>query len=422
MLRDLKIHCKTQILVAATRSSCYISANALLFGLIMLRYLFLVLLTAAFFVISPYVSAGNYDVTNLQVTAQAENAVKARDVAMAQAQRQAFAILIGQPLDKVTSISDDQIARLISNFSVQGERMAARSYTARFTFRFDPNRTQMFIQSHGFDLADPQTLNAGSVVTAQREIMETAYTPKAIIILPILDIGARRVLWDEPNPWRDIWQRTDHSDKALHVRVPIGDVSDIADVPDATFLNDQNNSTMNAADMLARYSAEELYVAVIKNQGAALDTASGMVLSLYRHDGDQLHFIRKTLLKARPGHAFDDAVPATLKIIAKRGGDQEEGVDETVKSETSPVLPLAAPGTPMSVTVPYQSLGQWVSIQRRLRRVTGVASVVPMRVSPSSANVRLVPSVGMDELSESLRNNGFQLQTIPGGETVLLSQ
>lgn len=75
---------------------------------------------------------------------------------------------------------------------------------------------------------------------------------------------------------------------------------------------------------------------------------------------------------------------------------QQNSVQDSLQplNEPTPQLRRAAtaitPNKPMLVTIPYQSLPQWVGIQKRLRLVPGITAVMPVRVSPSSAQVRIV--------------------------------
>lgn len=96
------------------------------------------------------------------------------------------------------------------------------------------------------------------------------------------------------------------------MRVPLGDVSDIADIPDTNFLT---GGVANIRSMLDRYMASNLYVLIAKNQGAALDPSGGMALTLYRHDGRKLKFIRKMVVHSRPGYMFDDAIKPAMQMI-----------------------------------------------------------------------------------------------------------
>jgi hypothetical protein len=380
--------------------------------------------------------AGSFDVANIQISIQSANAVKARDQAINRAQRLAFAQLVGQTEDGIKTIGDDQIARLVKDFSVRSERMAARSYQAVFTVRFDQYRAQNFIDTHGFILVDP-TMQSPVAISENTEVVTTEATTtnaapllKTIAVLPVLDIGSRRVIWDEPNPWRDVWQRENHSTAQLKIALPLGDADDITDIPSADFLND--GAPVNIEKFLERYGAEILYVLVAKNQGAALDPSGGMALSLYKDDGKKLTFIRKNVIRPRLGYMFEDAVPAGMMMILEAQGikapsavapvTETHEITQTTTTETVTQAVTDQNENSLVVTVPYQSLSQWVDIQQRLRRVPGVKNIVPMRLSPSSAQVRFFIGGDTQSFLNNMVTQGFDLQTLPSGEVALIER
>lgn len=399
--------------------------------------------------------AMTFDVTNVRVGVQATDAVKARDLAILDAQRKALAVLVGRTPQEISAISDAEIARLVRGFSVKGEKLASRSYVANFTIRFNPNLTMNFIRANGYDLIEQARTQTGPIdanpnASAQTPLVAGAATdpmtgqegavsvdPTAvpapatntIVILPVLDIGSKTVLWGDPNPWREIWQQEDMSQKGLSVRVPLGDIEDYTDVPDATVLSGQGN----IANVLSRYTATNAYIIVAKNQGSG-----GMLLSLYRHDGKKLNFIKKIIINPRPGYMFNDAVPAAMQMIVmahnNAPADNDASRDTAAlpndpldAADTTPVDPVAqAPidrNTPITVTVPYQTLQQWVGIQARLRQTVNVQSIVPMRVSPSSAQVRLMTTASdMTMLRNALAAQNLDLQLLPTGEMMLIER
>lgn len=382
--------------------------------------------------------AGPYDVTNLQISIQTDNTVKARDEAITRAQRVAFAQLTGQSEEQTASVTDAQISRLVRDFSLRGERLAAHFYQAVFTIRFDPARTQNFIDTNGLNYVDPSTLapvainegGAQATTTSATTATDTAAPVlQTIAVLPVLDIGSRRVVWDEPNPWRDVWQKTDHSNAKVRVALPLGDASDVTDIPNADFLtpgSDVQGVSANINQFLQRYGAQTLYIIIAKNQGAALDPSGGMALSLYKHDGKQLKFLRKNVIRPRPGYLFDDAVPAGLQMVLQDHGVIPPATTTTVTATASPSVTTPAQSTASAyqisdlfVTVPYQSLAQWVGIQQRLRRVAGVSGIQPVRLSPSSAQIRLITTISEPDLVRNMSLQGFDLQKLPNGERAL---
>jgi hypothetical protein len=395
-----------------------------------------IFIVLAFFLTGAAASASSYEISNVSVQIEADNAVKAKDNAIPLAQRQAFMVLVGKTVEETKDITDVEIARLVSGFSVKNEKLGARSYSAIFTVRFEPNRTQYFIQSKGYDIIDPATLTgetAGGIrANPAQDMLESG-----ALVLPVLDIGTRRVLWDEPNPWREVWQKKDYSIKGMNLRVPLGDVTDIQDIPDAQFLT---GAPADVGNMLRRYGVNTIYIALIKNQGAALDPSGGMTVSLYAHNGNKLSFVKKTILHPRAGYAFDDAVPAVVQMMAdvRNNKDTDEEPETELAAEEpkeeptgnniifdESVLngaePAAVQGS-VIVTVPYQSLGQWVGIQKRLRQVDGVLNILPIRVSPSSAQIELVTNVPQDTFAQNAALAGFEMQAMPNGELALIER
>ncbi len=370
--------------------------------------------------LAPSVSvAAGYDVANIQVNIESADAVKARDQAIMRAQRIGFAQLVGQKEEDLQKISDADIARLVNGFSVRNERSVGRSYKADFTVRFEPIKTQSFMDRNGWTLAERD--ETAAIVADQTPVAAEAPLLQTIVILPVLDIGSRRVVWDDPNPWREAWQKQDHSTAHVKVVLPLADASDVIDIPDAGFLSEKGKA--NIVNFLSRYNAKEVYVLVAKNQGAALDPSGGMAVSLYKHDGKQLTFVRKNIIRPRPGYVFDDAVPAGMQMVLQECGllPSSPPADQTAtaEKEVSTTNTTIGPTADVAVTVPYQTLAQWVRIQQSLRHVTGVKNVLPIRVSPSSAQVQLATDVPTEALVRNMADRGFNLQTMPTGEMVL---
>ena len=401
-----------------------------------MRFWILPVFAVLLYAIVPQARAAGYDVAHIDVSIESADAVKARDLAITRAQRIAFAQLTGQSEEAIQKIGDSDIARLVSGFSVRSERLTAHSYRADFTVRFEPYKTQNYIDRNGLMLAErdenasvvvqtPATSNANAAISSATDT--AAPLLQTVVILPVLDIGSRRVVWDDPNPWREAWQKKNHSTSRLKVTMPLADASDIVDIPDAAFLNSSGKA--DVANLLSRYGAQELYIVVAKNQGAALDPSGGMAVSLYKHDGKQLTFVRKNVIRARPGYVFDDAVPAGMQMVLQERGllpvqavaslPAPVSASNTAPQGSVTTLPVVAD---MSVTVPYQSLQQWVGIQQNLRRVSGVQNIVPVRISPSSAQVQLATNVSSEDLKRNLADHGFDLQTMPSGELVLIER
>ncbi|MGG5811594.1 hypothetical protein [Falsiroseomonas sp. CW058] len=76
---------------------------------------------------------------NVPAEATAENAVVARDRALAAGQRLAYERMAGQ-LGLSTGASDSQIESMVQSLVIESERITPRGYAARITVNFNPSR------------------------------------------------------------------------------------------------------------------------------------------------------------------------------------------------------------------------------------------------------------------------------------------
>lgn len=87
-------------------------------------------------------AAAPYVVSGVAVDVTAADSVTARDQAILEGQRKAFAMLMEQQLgaDKAATVktpSDDQLSGMVQDFEVESERVSGVRYVGVMTFRFD---------------------------------------------------------------------------------------------------------------------------------------------------------------------------------------------------------------------------------------------------------------------------------------------
>jgi hypothetical protein len=97
------------------------------------------LLTAAPALGQALPEANPYQQRNVPAEATAENAVVARDRALAAGQRLAYERMAGQ-LGLSRGVSDSQIDALVQSLVIESERITPRGYSARITVNFNPAR------------------------------------------------------------------------------------------------------------------------------------------------------------------------------------------------------------------------------------------------------------------------------------------
>lgn len=275
----------------------------------------------------------NLVVDDVMVDRTADNAVLAREQAIAEARSQAFRKLAERHLTPAAYASfrmpdDRTIATLVQDFEIRGEQLSATRYVAKFTVRFrDTVRNYINIPAAPRDVASPSVTPTwrqmpGDAASAQpgadtvvigggeddmtgvpyssagdapRPSMVTstpapAAAPRVagpVLLLPYYEnMGGQTLLWEEPNPWRDTWQRMPGSGSGISsqflnkIVIPLGDIADIsAGASNAVWSGDYRT----LEKLRANYGVTQVVLAVANKSGAH------MSIDLYFYENGKLN-------------------------------------------------------------------------------------------------------------------------------------
>ncbi|MCW5772296.1 MAG: DUF2066 domain-containing protein, partial [Rhodospirillaceae bacterium] len=133
-----------------------------------------------------------YAVSGVRVEATGDRPEVARAKAVASGEMLAFERL----LQKMTLAEDgprlpkpsaEAVRGAVRNFSVEEENGRGTRYVATITYRFDREAVRAMLEGAGVPFVD-------------------APSPP-LVVLPVWVEGGKRLLWDDPNPWREAWMR-----------------------------------------------------------------------------------------------------------------------------------------------------------------------------------------------------------------------
>lgn len=385
---------------------------------------------------------GTITVAGLLIDKTDKNAVVARDAAIVEAQKTAFQILAQKSMSpeayKDFTIPDNKtIAVLVQDFEIKNEQMTSNRYVASFTVRFGPD-----INGYMKLPADlGPVINVGPVAATTDVAAAAATTtqatdkatdkvadkkaapvalditgPRNILVLPYLrDAAGKKLLWEDPNPWRDTWQANGNQTPggSLAITVPQGDLADVATgSSDAAFAG---NFTP-IEKLRAAYKANEVALAV-----AYPDLAAPAVdVYLYR-EGKLLHLKPVTGLKA------GEFVPAVKNLIAALKSPQL-AADEDValfaekpaptpaddklskpNADKAPETPAKAEKTNISVIMNFSDYSQWMDAQRKLATISPPMEIDIGSVSSNAVQFKLTYDGGMEAFKAALANEGLSI-------------
>ena len=338
----------------------------------------------------------------VKVDATADSAAAARNLARIDGQRKALTLVIdrlsGSPESaKLPKLDDKAITDMVESFEVANERMSAVRYLAEYTFHFRPSKVRRLV--HIVDNTSAEAGNKPSSEPAAKPAVAESVA-KPTVILPIYQDGARIVLWDDPNPWREAWgQRTPEPSGTARLTIPLGDAADLAAI-DADRATSGKSEALTAITQRSGGSDTVIALATARREG---DNISGLDISIRRYRSGRLADTQSMTLDAHSGESEGD--------FLKRAAD-EVAAEVVAKRNTSPRADQQAT---LSATVSISSLGDWVQVRDRLSSVPAVRRVDLLSLTRQEARIQLRYVGSSDQLRSSLAEVDLDLG---GGDPV----
>jgi hypothetical protein len=327
------------------------------------------------------------------VDATADSPVKARDMARLQGQRRALEAVAehfanGAASVKMPKLDDKAITNLVASFEVADERMSAVRYLATYTFHFRPAETRRALGV---------SASAGTAASTTVAAAADQATAKPLIVLPLYQTSADAApeLWEEPNPWREAWDKHPPSKGGVRLSLPLGDAGDVAAI-DAAKARDGNAAALNA--IARRNGADDVVVALAVLQGGA-DKPSGVDVSLRRYHAGQLVDTHGKTVAAKPGESGSELLASAVAAV---GADIASGAKEAS-------LPHEQQGS-LTAVLPINGLEDWVHARDRIAAVSLVRKVTLVALSRQEATIEIAYTGSIDQLKDSLATARLDLE------------
>ena len=321
-----------------------------------------------------------FTVTGVAVDAEAETAADARELALADGQRQAFRRLLERLVLRADyrrspELDEAALTALVQGMEIEEEKISSIRYLAKLTISFKKDEVRGLLREGGLRFS------------------ETAGKP--ILVLPVYEVAGTQVLWDDPNPWRDAWLARQKRDSLLSLVVPAGDLADIAAISPAQALA---GDEARLAAIAIRYGLEDMIVA---RAGLSFDLAAGaprleVSISQFGPSGDQV--VIESFVGVSRG-LIDE-------LLARAAHEVTLELEERWKRET---LLQFDREMRLSVRVPLTGLRQWLTVRRRLGAVAMVRKVELASLSTADAQVVLHYLGDPGQLSISLAQRDLEL-------------
>ncbi len=368
---------------------------------------FMLILLTAFLALVIFSGSANADskyiIENVEVDVTAKNAVEARTKAFEEAQIKGYqmlaeTLLSEEELATLETPTIDTVSMYVQDYEVTNEKLSAVRYKGTYTFRFSPRAFSSMMASN--DIEQTQETQA-----------QQAMASGSVMVLPFYEVAAgQRVLWRDPNPFMQAWQRymRRNAGAPTNVIVPNGNPNDRQQIGDNQSVN-YNPAYLNA--MRIRYRADNTKLLVAQPQTLS-NGNEGLLVTVFEPQswGPELH--RRINVKGRYGEGtvqfYDRAVLEVANTIRSGNATAQQqqinhntNINSGVKNSIQAILN-------------FSSVQEWVRTKATLDRAQSVNFVRVQSLSPQQAMLEIDFLGDVEQLRESLRLSGVNMMEDSG--------
>lgn len=323
---------------------------------------------------------GVFTVRDVPVDATAENAAKAREVALSQGQGEALRRLLERltPPEAHAALPTPEPAEveaMVLGLSLRNEKTSNVRYLADLTVRFIPD-----------------------AVTALLDDAQLPYVvdpAPAVVVLPLWrpTPESAPVLWDETNPWHQAWTTLPRGG-LQPVEAPLGDLEDIMAADAAAVAQAQPEDLRAYAD---RYGTAGVMIAEATRRPGTDGQPPTIEASATTDDGARY--------SATVSQAPDEGEAAALHRAALALRDRMEADWKSRQAIAS--AGLSGQGATATVLVPIGGMHDWLSVRRALNEARGINAWTLQALTRDRAQVSLSFRGDIARLSDVLAPYGL---------------
>ena len=315
-------------------------------------------------------------VENVETDVTAENAVKAREIALKKARRKAFSILAerllsGEDKRAASKAGDITISSLINSFEIVEERLSDVRYIATINVTFDED----LVKNHFFNSGDSFTTSVKNPV----------------LILPWYGVSGQMMLWGDSNPWAAAWNKiSDSGCNIVPFVLPIGDITDMRDFTPANPLSYDDTALRN---LEMKYGVDDTIIAIAQPQGGMV------VVTLY---GTATGYPRKLNTISVAGNAWDET-------IHKRGAEQVLAFLRNDWKNKTAIASGSEKARQYKLIAKYSGLANWVELRQAIEATQGIEKMQVNSVSPQKASITLNFKGDIQKMAMLLEQNNISM-------------
>ncbi|MEQ9643699.1 MAG: DUF2066 domain-containing protein [Alphaproteobacteria bacterium] len=327
-----------------------------------------------------------FTVRGVEVDESANSVTQARDRALLVGQRRALdrllrRLVVAADVERLPRLPNNEMLRLVEAIQVASEKSSATRYIAELIVSFRKDRVRALLRANDVRFAETRA--------------------KPALILPVLEEGGERLLFDDANPWREAWLAEPAAAESLMpLMLPLGDLADVATIgPNDAAFGDERR----IGQMATRYEVDGVLVVLARlGRDFAADRPT-LDISLRRYGGVGAR-VMVDKFEAEPGETVEALMARAVTALVA-------GLEEDWKQETASARGVEQR---LSVQVPLVDFQDWLTIRQRLLRNAMVRRVEILSIRKSDAQLALDYEGLPSQLQVALAQDDLELREQDG--------
>lgn len=325
-----------------------------------------------------------YQVNGVGVDITAGNEAEAKAKGIACAKQLAFDRLLARVTLQearagIPSIDSKSLEPMIYGVSIASEKMSRGQghYLARINVSFLPDAVRKWLQTNQVSYAETKS--------------------KKLVILPVLQEGAANRLWDDGNSWLNAWGQLALDGGLVPVVLPLGDLSDIATISASQAL-EGDQARLDA--IAQKYGADGVLLTVAQPRLNDAGEIAQLTVSSRVYAAGWSQNAYNQSAKAQEGQDAQALMGYSVQRVLA-------SIEDDWKRRN--LIDYSGDRNKMVVTVPLQSLNDWVTLRNALDRLAVVDHYVLENLSTTQAVVALDYLGTTDQLQTALAQADMNL-------------
>ena len=259
----------------------------------------------------------------------------------------------------------------VSGYSIENEKYKREKYSALITVTFEKDKLEKFLESKDIDFFSKKG-------------------PKTLII-PIINFEQRLILWDDPNPWFDVWLRRPLDSNLNLFTLPDGEADDLITLSAQDAVNLEYFKIKKLAN---KYDAEQAYILLVNVES----NNDKLNLSLEVYNGFTQEVIFSSDIENIEISNFD----YNLNVLADTFADYFDNLWvkqnlDNINSETKILAEIS-----------YKKYNEWIKIKKLLINNEKILKYNILTISNKNALIEL-NVLSIDDLVNDLEKNRFKI-------------